>query len=91
MPTIRLEAPDEAWMVLELREGALAGRQGAVKFQPEFEEATKAAASKIGGGAEVTIRTQSLLTASQKSAQLSCSPKHKSGKKLSEDQTTLVL
>ncbi|MFC2049559.1 GNAT family N-acetyltransferase [Chloroflexota bacterium] len=34
------EVPDEAWMVLELREGALAGRQGTVKFQPEFEEAT---------------------------------------------------
>ena len=34
------EVPDEAWMVLELREGALAGRQGTVKFQPEFEEGT---------------------------------------------------
>jgi putative acetyltransferase len=33
------EAPDEAWMVLELREGALAGRQGTVIFQPEFKEA----------------------------------------------------
>lgn len=33
------EAPDEAWMVLELREGALAGRSGTVKFQPEFHEA----------------------------------------------------
>ena len=33
------EAPDEAWMVLELREGALAGKSGAVKFQPEFHEA----------------------------------------------------
>jgi putative acetyltransferase len=33
------EAPDEAWMVLELREGALAGRSGTVKFQPEFQEA----------------------------------------------------
>ena len=32
------EAPDEAWMVLELREGALAGRQGTVRFQPEFKE-----------------------------------------------------
>ncbi len=32
------EAPDEAWMVLELREGALAGRQGIVRFQPEFSE-----------------------------------------------------
>lgn len=34
------EAPDEAWMVLELREGALTGRSGTVKFQPEFQEAT---------------------------------------------------
>jgi putative acetyltransferase len=34
------EAPDEAWMVLELPEGALAGRQGTVSFQPEFREAT---------------------------------------------------
>ena len=33
------EAPDEAWMVLELREGALAGRRGTVEFQPEFREA----------------------------------------------------
>jgi len=33
------EAPDEAWMVLELREGALAGRAGIVKFQPEFHDA----------------------------------------------------
>jgi putative acetyltransferase len=33
------EVPDEAWMVLELREGALAGRQGEVSFQPEFTEA----------------------------------------------------
>ena len=32
------EVPDEAWMVLELREGALAGRSGTVKFQPEFQE-----------------------------------------------------
>ena len=32
------EAPDEAWMVLELREGALSGRQGTVRFQPEFKE-----------------------------------------------------
>ncbi len=30
------EVPDEAWMVLELREGTLAGRQGTVSFQPEF-------------------------------------------------------
>ena len=33
------EVPEEAWMVLELREGALAGRSGTVKFQPEFHEA----------------------------------------------------
>ena len=33
------EAPEEAWMVLELREGALAGRRGVVRFQPEFKEA----------------------------------------------------
>ena len=32
------EVPDDAWMVLELREGALAGRSGIVKFQPEFSE-----------------------------------------------------
>lgn len=34
------EVPDETWMVLELREGALAVRQGTVRFQPEFHEAT---------------------------------------------------
>jgi len=34
------EVPDEAWMILELREGALAGRRGKVRFQPEFQEAT---------------------------------------------------
>ena len=33
------EVPDEAWMILELQEGALAGRTGTVKFQPEFQEA----------------------------------------------------
>lgn len=33
------EAPEEAWMILELREGALAGRRGTVRFQPEFHEA----------------------------------------------------
>jgi len=33
------EAPDEAWMVLELREGALTERSGTVKFQPEFHKA----------------------------------------------------
>ncbi|MFC1958252.1 GNAT family N-acetyltransferase [Chloroflexota bacterium] len=31
------EAPDEAWMILELQEGALAGRQGTVRFQAEFK------------------------------------------------------
>jgi len=30
------EVPDEAWMLLELREGALGGRKGTVKFQTEF-------------------------------------------------------
>ena len=34
------QVPDEAWMILELREGALAGRRGKVRFQPEFQEAT---------------------------------------------------
>jgi putative acetyltransferase len=34
-----VEVPEEAWMILELREGALAGRSGTVKFQPEFHEA----------------------------------------------------
>ena len=33
------EVPEEAWMILELRKGALAGRRGVVKFQPEFSEA----------------------------------------------------
>ncbi len=32
------EVPDEAWMVLELREGTLGGRKSVVKFQPEFLE-----------------------------------------------------
>ena len=32
--------PDEAWMIAELKQGALAGRQGKVRFQPEFREAT---------------------------------------------------
>ena len=31
------EAPEEAWMVLELQDGALAGRRGKVRFQPEFQ------------------------------------------------------
>jgi putative acetyltransferase len=34
--TCEFEVPEEAFMVLELREGALAGRSGMVKFQPEF-------------------------------------------------------
>ena len=33
------EVPDEAWMILELREGALERIQGTVFFQPEFKEA----------------------------------------------------
>lgn len=32
------EVPEEAWMILELREEALAGRRGTVKFDPEFKE-----------------------------------------------------
>jgi putative acetyltransferase len=32
------EAPEEAWMVIELEEGALAGKQGKVTFQPGFKE-----------------------------------------------------
>jgi len=34
--TCEFEVPEEAFMVLELREGALRGRSGMVKFQPEF-------------------------------------------------------
>jgi putative acetyltransferase len=33
------EAPDDAWMILELKDGALAGRQGTVFFPHEFREA----------------------------------------------------
>ena len=33
------EVPDEAFMVLELRRGALAKTGGTVKFQPEFQDA----------------------------------------------------
>ena len=33
------EVPEEAFMVLELREGAIAGRKGILKFQPEFQDA----------------------------------------------------
>jgi putative acetyltransferase len=34
------EVPDEAWMVLELKESALAGKRGKVFYQPEFWEET---------------------------------------------------
>ncbi|OGO20943.1 MAG: hypothetical protein A2144_14065 [Chloroflexi bacterium RBG_16_50_9] len=30
------DVSDEAWMVLELRQGALRGKRGKVRFQPEF-------------------------------------------------------
>jgi len=30
------EVPEEAFMLIELREGALAGRSGIVRYQPEF-------------------------------------------------------
>jgi putative acetyltransferase len=33
------EVPDEAWMIAELKQGALAGRQGKVRFQSEFRDA----------------------------------------------------
>ena len=33
------EVPEEAFIVLELQEGALAGRVGMVRFQPEFRDA----------------------------------------------------
>jgi putative acetyltransferase len=33
------DVPEEAWMILELEQGALTGRKGTVKFQPEFHEA----------------------------------------------------
>ena len=32
------DVPDEVFMVLELRKGALSGRSGVVKYQPEFNE-----------------------------------------------------
>jgi putative acetyltransferase len=32
------DAPDEAFMIIQLREGALAGRAGIAKYQPEFDE-----------------------------------------------------
>jgi len=37
--TCEFEAPEEVFIVLELREGALAGRGRLVKFQPEFRDA----------------------------------------------------
>ncbi len=33
------DVPQEAWMLLELQEGTLAGRKGMVRFQPEFRDA----------------------------------------------------
>ena len=33
------EVPEEAWMILEVRDGALAGRTGKAAFRPEFIEA----------------------------------------------------
>lgn len=33
------DVPDEVFMALELRKGALSGRNGVVKYQPEFNEA----------------------------------------------------
>jgi len=35
------EVPEAAWMVVELRQGALSGLKGMVKFQPEFQEAVR--------------------------------------------------
>lgn len=32
------EVPDEAWMVLELKEGGLVGKRGTVHYRPEFGE-----------------------------------------------------
>ena len=32
------EVPEEAWMISELREEALVGKRGIVRFQPEFKE-----------------------------------------------------
>jgi putative acetyltransferase len=36
--TWEIEVPEEVFMVAELREGALAGRKGIVRYRPEFEE-----------------------------------------------------
>jgi putative acetyltransferase len=32
------EVADETWMLLEFREGALGGRRGTAKYQPEFQD-----------------------------------------------------
>ena len=34
----KYDVPDEVFMALELRQGALSGRSGVVKYQPEFNE-----------------------------------------------------
>ena len=34
------EVPHEAWMIKELKQGALAGRQGRARFQREFKDTT---------------------------------------------------
>ena len=34
----KYDVPDEVFMALELRKGALSGRGGVVKYQPEFDE-----------------------------------------------------
>jgi putative acetyltransferase len=36
--TSEYDAPDEAFMIIQLREGAMAGRAGVAKYQPEFDE-----------------------------------------------------
>jgi putative acetyltransferase len=36
--TWEIEVPEEVFMVAELREGALAGRKGIVRYRPEFDE-----------------------------------------------------
>ena len=38
------EAPEEAWMILELKQGALAGRTGTAKFHPVFRDAVEESA-----------------------------------------------
>jgi putative acetyltransferase len=34
----QFDVPDDAFMVLELRENALAGWTGVIKYQPEFSD-----------------------------------------------------